>query len=729
MKALVIGASGLLGRCLVRILATNGVDVDGTYYSRPGTELQPLDVRVDTDVREAVGKSRADVVFVATDVPARSRRSLTDGAAEARASLVDGTRNVARAARDAGALLVFYSTTEVFSGSGFHSEDDPVAPSSHYGRLKAEAEAIIAAEGGRSLIIRTGELFGWDRTATDPVQELEGQLRSGGAILLSAARLIQPTLVDYLAEGSLRLVQTQATGIVHLAGGDRLSELDFARLVAQTLLLNPEMAQPANQKIESSNPNLACVRIRDLLGTEPMALDEAMKRLRRQWRGDTYTGIVRASVTNEAEQIKEEIFERVQRYYELVHKPKRFIPFESRVNYAGRYFDATEMVNLADSMLDFWLTLGPYGDLFETKMKRLLRARDFALVNSGSSANLTAISALCSPLVNHHMVSGDEVITPAVTFPTTLAPILQNGLVPVFVDCEIGTYNIDVGLIEAAVSQRTRALVIPHTLGNPCDLDTLRDIAARHQLWLMEDTCDALGGTFDGQPVGTFGDLGTLSFYPAHHITMGEGGGVIVNNPTLSRAVRSIRDWGRDCWCAPGESNTCARRFGWCLGELPTGYDHKYIYSGLGFNLKPTDMQAAIGAAQIDKLPEFVERRRHNFSRLYDGLSEYQDRLILPTWHPKAEPSWFGFPITVREGIRRDELIQWLESANIETRLIFAGNILRQPGYRDIPHRIAGSLETSDRVMRDTFFVGVYPGITDEMIEFMLDRFRTFLRR
>jgi CDP-6-deoxy-D-xylo-4-hexulose-3-dehydrase len=362
-------------------------------------------------------------------------------------------------------------------------------------------------------------------------------------------------------------------------------------------------------------------------------------------------------------------------------------------------------------------------------MKALLRSRDFVLVNSGSSANLAAVATLASPALAGHLKAGDEVITPAVTFPTTLAPILQFGLIPVFVDCDLGTYNADPQRVEDAISPKTRALVLPHTLGNPLELDALMEIAARHNLFFIEDSCDALGATFEGRPVGTFGDLGTLSFYPAHHITMGEGGGVIVNRPGLSRVVRSLRDWGRDCWCAPGESNTCGMRFGWCLGDLPQGYDHKYTYTGIGFNLKPTDMQAAVGVAQIDKLSRFVERRRANFLRLYEGLSAYQEHLMLPVWSARAQPSWFGFPITVQEGVRRDAIVQWLESANIETRQVFGGNILRQPGYREILHRKAGSLENSDRVMRDTFFIGVYPGITEEMIEFMLDRFHAFFRQ
>ena len=317
-------------------------------------------------------------------------------------------------------------------------------------------------------------------------------------------------------------------------------------------------------------------------------------------------------------------------------------------------------------------------------------------------------------------------ITPAVTFPTTLAPLVHGGIVPVFVDCEVETCNIDPSLIEDAISPKTRAVMIPHTLGNPCDLEIIGDIVRRHALLLVEDCCDALGSTFDGRLVGTFGDLATLSFFPAHHITMGEGGGVIVNSGRLSPIVKSVRDWGRDCWCAPGESNTCGKRFGWQLGELPCGYDHKYTYSNLGYNFKPTDMQAAIGVAQMDRLPAFVEARRSNFQKLYHGLESYADRLILPRWHPRAEPSWFALPITVQGGVSRRELVHWLEHANIETREVFGGNILKQPGYIGIPMRQGGTLERTDRIMRDTFFIGVYPGLTDEMIAYVLDTFAAF---
>lgn len=423
---------------------------------------------------------------------------------------------------------------------------------------------------------------------------------------------------------------------------------------------------------------------------------------------------------------KAAILEQVRGYAAVAHAPKPFVPFQSKVPYAGRVFDAAELVNLVDAALDFWLTLGPWGERLERQLKGFFGARDAVLVNSGSSANLVVTSALCSPQLEGHLQPGDEVITPAVTFPTTIAPAIQHQLVPVFVDCEPGTYNIDVSRIADAISPRTKAMIIPHTLGNPCDLDGLTQLCERHQVWLVEDCCDALGSRFDGKLVGTFGALATLSCYPAHHMTMGEGGAVIVNRQRFLKIVRSVRDWGRDCWCATGVSNTCGKRFGWQLGSLPEGYDHKYIYSHLGYNLKPTDLQAAVGLAQFEKLGRFEEQRRRNFGRLRDGLAPFEEFLILPRAHPKAAPSWFGFPITVTGGLRRADLVRWLEEAKIETRMIFAGNIVRQPAFQGAPHRIVGDLRESDRVMTDAFFIGVYPGLTDEMIDFVLARFHAF---
>ena len=441
--------------------------------------------------------------------------------------------------------------------------------------------------------------------------------------------------------------------------------------------------------------------------------------------------------TEHAQQLHSAILDLVREYHAAAHRPQPFIPGKSRVQYSGRVYDEQEILNAVSASLDFWLTLGPYGEKFETAMQNFFGSRDFVLVNSGSSANLLMVATLCSPELDQllgeagkpRLRPGDEIITPAVTFPTTLTPIVQNRLVPVFVDCEVGTYNLNPRLIEGAIGPRTRAILIPHTLGNPGAMDMVTEIARRYNLWLLEDTCDALGATFDGRLAGTFGDMASLSFYPAHHMTMGEGGGVVINHPRLKKTARSIRDWGRDCWCDPGKNDTCGKRFCWELGELPSGYDHKYIYSNLGYNLKPTDLQAAIGLAQIAKLPGFVEARRRNFRRLQEGLQPLAEHIILPTIDPRANPSPFGFPITVREGIDRKTVTGKLEAARIETRMVFCGNILRQPGFTNIRHRIHGTLAESDRIMHNTFFVGVYPGITSEMLDYMIETITTVIAR
>ncbi len=406
---------------------------------------------------------------------------------------------------------------------------------------------------------------------------------------------------------------------------------------------------------------------------------------------------------------------------------KSFVPGRDKVHYAGRVFDDAELRSLVDASLDFWLTLGPYGDRFEAALKERFAARRALFVNSGSSANLLAVSALRSPLLERPLAPGDEVLSVAAAFPTTVAPIVQNGLVPVFVDVELGTYNVDPALLEAAVGPRTRAIFLAHTLGNPFDLARVSALAEKAGLVLIEDCCDAFGGTFAGRQVGTWGDMATLSFYPAHHITTGEGGAVIVNKSRYARPAESLRDWGRDCWCASGHADTCGKRFAWKLGGLPEGYDHKYIYSHLGYNLKPTDLQAAIGLAQLGKLDGFIARRRANFKLLHAGLKRWEDRLVLPRWHADADPSWFGYPVTVREGVDRRALVLHLEAAKVETRQLFAGNVLRQPAFSGVAHRVAGTLANTDAVMERTFFVGVYPGLTARHIEYVVEQFGRFL--
>jgi CDP-6-deoxy-D-xylo-4-hexulose-3-dehydrase len=652
---------------------------------------------------------------------------------EAHALNVEGSAALARVAQALGSRLVFYSTDYVFDGSsGPYGEEDEPAPLSVYGETKLAAEREIAASLDDHLIIRTTAVYGWNPTSPNFAMNIWQRLGDGEPLRAPSDQITTPTLADYLAAVSLLLVQEDVRELVNVVGGDRLSRADFARVVARALALDPELIVPtpsADLEQAAARPlegGLRTDRLRSLIDTAPMALDEALKRLRRNWRASTYVAGRPNAPSSEAEELKQEILERVREYHSVAHAPSPFVPGKTRVMYSGRTYGAEELINVVDAGLDFWLTLGPYGDLFERQLASYVGCRDAVLVNSGSSANLTAVMSLMSPRLPRPLQRGDEVITPAVTFPTTLAPLVQCGLVPVFVDCEIGTYNVDPTLLADAISPQTRALVIPHTLGNPFALDVVCDLVREHELFLIEDSCDALGATYDGQRVGTFGDLASLSFYPAHQMTMGEGGAVLVNHARHQRIVRSVRDWGRDCWCAPGESNTCGKRFGWQLGGLPSGYDHKYIYSHIGFNLKPTDLQAAIGVAQLQRVPEFVDARRRNFSILYAGLEPFGDRLILPSSDPRAEPSWFGFPITVRENVSRQSLVRWLETGNIETRSVFGGSILQQPGYRGIEHRVFGTLERSDRIMRDTFFIGVHPGLSDEMLAYVIDRFERF---
>ena len=435
---------------------------------------------------------------------------------------------------------------------------------------------------------------------------------------------------------------------------------------------------------------------------------------------------------SKSEALREQILALVQEYYEEEHSQHPFTPGETEVPVSGRVFDAAEMVNLVDSSLEFWLTTGRYAEQFEREFSRWMGVRHAVLCNSGSSANLLALSALTSPkLEDRQVLPGDEVITVAAGFPTTVNPIVQNQLTPVFLDIELGTYNVDVSLLETAVTPQTKAIMIAHTLGNPFNLDAVLEVANKHNLWLIEDNCDAVGALYNGRLTGSFGHLSTVSFYPAHHITMGEGGTVLTRHSQLKKLVESFRDWGRDCWCAPGVANTCGKRFEWQLGDLPEGYDHKYIYSHIGYNLKMTDMQAAIGVAQLDKLPSFIAARKKNWQLLYDGLKQYEEYFILPEATPNSDPSWFGFLLTVRPDapFSRNELIQFLEASQVATRLLFSGNITRQPAYQDIKYRVVGDLTNTDTVMKQTFWIGVYPRITTDMVEYVLSVFTNFLKQ
>ena len=431
--------------------------------------------------------------------------------------------------------------------------------------------------------------------------------------------------------------------------------------------------------------------------------------------------------------LRKEILNKVRALHKAKNGRDKFVPGKTMINYSGRVYDEKELVNLVDSSLDFWLTSGRFAADFEKKLARFLGVKYCMLANSGSSANLLAMSALTSSKLGKRRLSpGDEVITVACGFPTTLNPILQNNLIPVFIDVELGTYNIDADKIEKALSKKTKAIFVAHTLGNPVNLDNIMKIANKHKLWVIEDNCDALGTKYRGKYTGTFGHLATCSFYPPHHITMGEGGAVITNDPLLKKIVMSFRDWGRDCWCEPGHDDTCGKRFTQKFGELPLGYDHKYVYSHIGYNLKVTDMQAAIGVAQLNKLPGFIKARKNNFRSLISSLSShgYDKYLLLPRPEDHSDPSWFGFPILVKKNapFTRAELVNFLENNKIATRMLFGGNLTKQPAYINTKYRVAGGLKNTDTVMNDLFWIGVYPGITKQKMQYIIKTFDSFMK-
>jgi CDP-6-deoxy-D-xylo-4-hexulose-3-dehydrase len=432
-----------------------------------------------------------------------------------------------------------------------------------------------------------------------------------------------------------------------------------------------------------------------------------------------------------AKELRDSILKQVNEYFSLAHTAQEFVPGKSPVPVSGKVFDGVDGQFLVASSLDFWLTTGRFNDMFERRFREFVQSEHALTTNSGSSANLLAITALTSnKLGNDRLRKGDEVITVAAGFPTTVNPIVQNGLTPVFVDVKFPTYNVDPALVEDAITEKTKALVFAHTLGNPFDLKAITKIAKEHDLWLVEDCCDGLGSRYAGRPVGTFGDIATFSFYPAHHITMGEGGAVVTDDDRLAKAVESFRDWGRDCHCPPGHDNTCRNRYGFKFENLPEGYDHKYVYSELGYNLKISDMQAAVGLSQMDKLAGFIEARKRNFSRLRGALADLKDVLVLPEATEDSDPSWFGFPLSVKAGYaERNRLIQFLDGRRIGNRLLFGGNLTKQPYFKGIPHRISGDLAHTDDVMNQTFWIGVFPGLTDAMMDYVVGSLHQFYGR
>ncbi|MFC1542838.1 lipopolysaccharide biosynthesis protein RfbH [Pseudomonadota bacterium] len=436
-------------------------------------------------------------------------------------------------------------------------------------------------------------------------------------------------------------------------------------------------------------------------------------------------------MSNKLKVLREKISALVAEYAEEDLAPKAFVAGESHVPVSGKVLGAKEVQFMVDASLDAWLTTGRFNDAFEKRLKKFLGVKHVLTVNSGSSANLVAFSALTSPKLGERAIKpGDEVIAVAAGFPTTVNPVIQHGCIPVFIDVHIPTYNIDPDKIEAAITDKTKAIMIAHTLGNPFDLKRVRELADKYNLWLIEDCCDALGSTYDGKMVGTYGDIATLSFYPAHHITMGEGGAVFTNSGKLKLILESVRDWGRDCFCAPGKDDTCGKRFCWKFDELPEGYDHKYVYSHIGYNLKISDMQAAAGLAQMDRLEGFIKARKKNFAYLKEALAPLEEYLILPEATPNSDPSWFGFPITIREEapFSRVELLLYMDSNRIGTRLLFAGNLVKQPYFKNLNYRIADNLDNTDRIMNQTCWIGVFPGLSETMLRFVVEKFKAFIQ-
>ncbi|MEK3911525.1 lipopolysaccharide biosynthesis protein RfbH [Paenibacillus sp. FSL H7-0331] len=445
----------------------------------------------------------------------------------------------------------------------------------------------------------------------------------------------------------------------------------------------------------------------------------------------SYTGELPKSLFEKI--LRLEILSKVGQFYHLFHEKKHeFDPESSSLSYGGRVYDELEMKSLVDSSLDFWLTAGRFSKQFEKEFADFIGVRYALLTNSGSSANLLAFSTLTSPKLGERRITpGDEVITVAAGFPTTVTPMVQNGAIPVFIDVDLGTYNILADRIEEAITPKTKAIMIAHTMGNPFNLEKVMEIATKYNLWVIEDNCDALGSRYNGKLTGTFGHIATSSFYPPHHMTMGEGGAVYTNDPKLKMIIESFRDWGRDCWCPSGCDDTCKKRFGWELGTLPMGYDHKYTYSHIGYNLRVTDMQAAVGVEQLKKVPSFTEARKNNFNRLLTGLEDLKDYFILPRPTENADPSWFGFILTLQDNVSfsKNDIVSYLEANRIQTRMLFAGNLTRQPAFQGVNYRIHGDLTNTDKILKDTFLVGVYPGLTNEMIDYVVEKIHAFVKR
>lgn len=755
-RILVTGATGFIGSHLVRRLVREQAHV--TIFVRHTSDRSRIrDILTQLDVREVDIRTFGAVSSEMHKVrPEYVYHLGAEGVTEpflsqnlALRTNLDGTMNVVRAGAEVGATRIIHTgTSHEYGDKADESRIDPISP---YAASKAAAWAFCRmfyrTAGWPIVMLRLFQVYGPGQHDTLIPSAIEAALNGHNFPTTPGAQIRDWIYVDDVVDA-----------YIHAALADSIEGETFDIGTGKGTSVRTVVEEIFNH-FENSNPLIGALpyrpgevwsqvarvdSAREKMAWEPKTpLEAGLKMTIAARQADLARGAstpkgpieeTRMETWEKAKELRTEILDRVTDYYRLIHEPTSWERGKSRVQYAGRVFDDQEMRNMTDSVLEFWLTAGRYAESFENKLGSFLGVREVIPVNSGSSANLVAITTLCSrQLLSRHLEAGDEVITPAVTFPTTLAPIVQNQLVPVLLDSQIGNYNIDIDQLEAALSPRTRAIFAPHTLGNPIEMEVVMDFAKAHELYVIEDNCDALGSTYAGQKTGTIGHLGTSSFYPAHHITLGEGGAVYTNSRRLAKIARTVRDWGRDCWCGyiNPTNGRCGKRFDWKIPEEEdVCYDHRYFFTEIGYNLKLTDAQAAVGVAQLEKLPEFVSARKRNFRVLYEGLKQLEEFLILPTWSSKADPSWFAFPLTVRPGapFDRDEIQRFLEDHKIETRLLFAGNVLKQPGYRQIKHRKIGNLPVADLIMSSSFFVGVYPGLSQGHLGYILEIFYEFVK-
>ncbi|NDJ52555.1 MAG: lipopolysaccharide biosynthesis protein RfbH, partial [Chloroflexi bacterium] len=752
---LVTGGTGFIGSHLVRRLLNEGARV--SVFARAATEpgrlagiaseidLRTVDIRVSGAVDVAMEAVQPEVVF---HLAAEGQTNPFLSHNLALKTNLEGTINVVRAAAASGARRIVHTSTS--HEYGHHADQGTFDPISVYAASKAAAWSFVRmyqrTEGWPIVCLRLFQVYGPGQTDQLLISSAIRAALDGRSIRTTPGEQERDWVyIDDVVEAYV--LAATAEGVdghtFDIGSGQGMSVRDTVEAIyARFDGLEPQPGALPYRPGEVFSLVADTNQTEAVLGWRAsVSFEDGLSRTIEALRAEQTLAVAEpgnmastANASSRVEDLQADILEKVSEYYALTHQQSHWTPGETKVQYAGRVFDDREMRLMTESMLEFWLTAGRFAQAFETKLGHYLGVREVIPVNSGSSANLVAISTLMSKrLRTRPMERGDEVITTAVSFPTTIAPIVQNGLVPVLVDSQLGNYNVDVEQLEAALSPRTRAIFITHTLGNPVDMDAVMAFAGEHDLYVIEDNCDALGSRYNGQMTGTFGDFGTSSFYPAHHITLGEGGAVYTNRPHLAKIARTMRDWGRDCWCGyiNPPNGRCGKRFEWTVDGIEGHYDHRYLYTEIGYNLKLTDPMASIGLAQIDKLPSFVATRKRNFRILYDGLRDLEPFFILPSWSEKADPSWFAFPITIRPEapIDRNQLQRFLEERKIETRLLFAGNILKQPGYRGIPHRVIGELPVADLVLRNTFFVGVYPGLDVPQLEYMLNAFYDFVRR